>query len=109
MFAENKGHTILPVYSSVDFGPLYWVASKNDTGMQMKLANYGEDSHTLNISIPDTRSGVLEMLSGGQYQGNVPHDIRIEPERQDIQSKSGDGGVYEIKMPPWGVAVLGVE
>lgn len=109
MFAENKGHTTLPMYSSVDFGPLYWVASKNDTHMQMKIVNYGEDQHSLNISMPDTRSGVLVVLTGGQYQGNTPHNIRILPETQDIQSTSEDGGVYDVEIAPWSVAVLGTE
>ena len=109
MFAENRGHTILPMYSSVDFGPLYWVASKNDTNMQMKLVNYGEDTHQLNISMPDTRSGVLEILSGGQYQGNTPHNVGIVPTRQEIKSTNENGGVYEVEIPPWSVAVLAAE
>ena len=74
--------------------------------MQMKLVNYGDDSQSVNVSMPNTRSGVLEVLSGGQYQGNTPHEVRIAPDRQDIGSKSSSGGVYEFKMPGWSVAVL---
>lgn len=109
MFAENRGHTTLPMYSSVNFGPLYWVATRNDTSMQTKLVNYGEDSHSLNISMPNTRSGQLLMISGGQDQGNTPHNVGIVPSSQDVQSSADDGGVYAVEMPPWSVAVLAAE
>lgn len=109
MFAENRGDTILPVYSSADFGPLYWVATKNNTNMQMKLVNYGEDTHSLNISMPDTRAGTLQMLSGGQYQGNTPHNVGIVPSTQDVKSSVDDGGLYDVEMPPWSIAILAVK
>lgn len=106
MFAENKGTTILPVTSSTGFGPLYWVASKNETNTQMKLANYGEDPQTINVNIPDTSSGTLETLSGGQYEGNRPHDVTIVPQRHGVSSSSGN---YTVELPPWGIAILAVK
>lgn len=105
MFAENKGTTILPVSSTTGFGPLYWVASKNDTSTHVKLANYGADPQTVKVSIPDTSSGVLKMLSGPQFEGNRPHDVRIVPQRHGV---SGPAGNYTVAMPPWGVAILAV-
>lgn len=105
MWAENKGTTILPVSSTTGFGPLYWVASKNETTMQVKLANYGVEPQTVNVNIPGTSSGILETLSGGQYEGNRPHDITIVPQRHGLSSSSGN---YTVDMPPWGIAILAV-
>lgn len=105
MFAENKGTTILPVSSTTGFGPLYWVASKNDTSTHVKLANYGADPQTVKVSIPDTSSGALETLSGPQLEGNRPHDVRIVPQRHEV---NGPAGNYTVVMPPWGVAILAV-
>lgn len=109
MFAENRGHTILPMYSSADFGPLYWVASRNDTNMQAKLVNYGDEAYSVNISMPNTRQGKLLMLSGGQYQGNTPHNVGIVPSTQDIKSSADDGGVYDVELPAWSVAILATD
>ena len=105
MFAESKGTTILPVSSSTGFGPLYWVASKNDTNLHVKLANYGSSPQKVNVSIPDTSSGTLEMLSGGRFQGNHPHDVKIVPRRHEVKGSSGS---YLVQMPPWAVAILAV-
>lgn len=105
MFAENKGTTILPVSSITGFGPLYWVASTNDTNLHVKLANYGSNRQTVNVSIPDTSSGTLEMLSGGQFQGNRPYDVKIVPKRREVKGSSGN---YLVSMPPWAVAILAV-
>lgn len=105
MFAENQGTTILPVSSTAGFGPLYWVASKNDTNLHVKLANYGSSPQKVNVSIPDTSTGTLEMLSGGRFQGNRPHEVGIAPQRQEV---TGSSGSYLVDMPPWAVAILAV-
>lgn len=105
MFASNKGDTILPVQSSLDFGPLYWVASKTGSKYYVKLANYGPDEQNVTVSIPDTHSGRLEMLTGGQFQGNKPHDITIQTVTSEVQ---GDGGKYTVSMMPWAIAALAV-
>lgn len=107
MFAGNKGTSVLPVNSTKDFGPVYWVASRNETTIHLKLANYGADNQTVIANIPDTRSGTLEMLAGSQFAGNKPGDIKIVPKRERIVSK-GNSGNYTVEMPAWGVAVLAV-
>lgn len=106
MFATNKGDTILPVTSSGEFGPVYWVASKKDSKYFVKLANYGSVLQSVTINIPGTQKGKLEMLSGGQYQGNKPHDVTIQTVTTDV-SNSTPGG-YLVQMDPWSVAVLAV-
>ncbi|KAJ5175314.1 uncharacterized protein N7482_001191 [Penicillium canariense] len=105
MFASNKGDTILPVNSSSDFGPLYWVASKTNSTYYVKLANYGADEQNVTVSIPDTNSGRLEMLAGSQLQGNRPHDISIQTVITKVQNDSGN---YTVNMAPWAVAALAV-
>jgi alpha-N-arabinofuranosidase len=105
MFASNKGDTILPVKSSSDFGPLYWVASRTDSQYYVKLANYGPDEQNVTISIPDTQSGRLSMLAGTQYQGNLPHNITVQTVTSEVK---GDGGKYTVTMTAWAIAVLAV-
>lgn len=103
MFASNKGDTILPVKSSSEFGPLYWVASRTGSQYFVKLANYGSDEQNVTVSIPDTHAGRLEMLAGTQFQGNLPHNMQIQTVTSPVQ---GDGGKYTVTMTPWAIAVL---
>jgi alpha-N-arabinofuranosidase len=103
MFSSNKGNTVLPVNSTTDFGPLYWVATKTDSNYYMKLANYGPDEQNVTVSIPKTDSGRLEMLSGPQNDGNQPYNVTVLPVTTKLK---GDHGNFSITMPPWAVAVL---
>lgn len=103
MFASNKGDTILPVKSSSEFGPLYWVASRTGSQYFVKLANYGPDEQNVTVSIPDTHAGRLEMLAGTQFQGNQPHNMQVQTVTSPVQ---GDGGKYTVTMTPWAIAVL---
>ncbi|KAJ5891747.1 uncharacterized protein N7473_007975 [Penicillium subrubescens] len=103
MFASNKGDTILPVKTSSEFGPLYWVASRTGSQYFVKLANYGPDEQNVTVSIPDTHAGRLEMLAGTQFQGNQPHNIAVQTVTSTVQ---GDGGKYTVTMTPWAIAVL---
>ncbi|KAJ5604899.1 hypothetical protein N7510_010053 [Penicillium lagena] len=103
MFASNKGHTVLPVTSSSDFGPLYWVASKSDSENYVKLANYGPDNQTVQVSVPGTRTGRLEMLAGEQLESNKPQDVTVQAVNQSVFNAQGN---YAVNMPPWAVAVL---
>lgn len=105
MFATNKGDTILPVQSSTKFGPVYWVASKKDSQYFVKLANYGSVLQSVTVNVAGTAKGKIEMLAGGQYQGNKPHDMRIEPVTTNVNSTDGS---YLVEMEPWSVAVLAV-
>lgn len=103
MFSSNKGNTVLPVNSTADFGPLYWVATKTDSKYYMKLANYGPDEQNVTVSIPKTESGRLEMLAGAQNEGNQPFNVTVMPVTTKLK---GDHGNYSVTMAPWAVAVL---
>ncbi|KAJ5408957.1 hypothetical protein N7509_002840 [Penicillium cosmopolitanum] len=85
MFASNKGDTVLPVNSSAEFGPLYWVATKADTQYYVKLANYGPDEQNVTVKIPKTDSGKLKMLSGSRYEGNQPYSVNVKTEHAEIE------------------------
>ena len=101
----NKGDTILPVESSADFGPLYWVASKTDSKYYLKLANYGTDHQSVKVSIPGTKSGRLEILAGPRYQGDTPYHAQIQTVTTSVFNPQGN---YSIQMEPWAIAVLAV-
>lgn len=103
MFSSNKGNTVLPVNSTADFGPLYWVATKTDSTYYVKLANYAPDEQNVTVSIPKTESGRLEMLAGSQNEGNQPYNVTLLPVTTKLK---GDQGNYSVTMGPWGVAVL---
>lgn len=105
MFATNKGDTVLPISSSTGFGPLYWVATKTDSKYYVKLANYGSASKKVHVSVPGTEKGKLEMLSGPEYHGNTPMNVKIETVTTDVSDANGK---YTIHMEPWAVAVLAV-
>ncbi|CAG8208477.1 unnamed protein product [Penicillium olsonii] len=105
MFMTNKGDTILPVESSADFGPLYWVASKTDSKYYLKLANYGTDHQSVKVSIPGTKSGRLEILAGPRYQGDTPYHAQIQTVTTSVFNPQGN---YSIQMEPWAIAVLAV-
>lgn len=103
MFMSNKGDTILPVHSSAGFGPLYWVASKTDSTYYLKLANYGTHRQAVQVSIPGTKSGRLEMLAGPRYQGDTPFNVQIQTGTTGVFNPQGN---YSIDLDPWAVAVL---
>lgn len=103
MFSTNRGSTILPVNTTNPFGPLYWGASKNDESYIVKLANYGDEEQTITITVPETMSGTLHKLEGPKETANLPHDVQILPQKQEVDNPDG---IYEVKMAAWGVAVL---
>ncbi|KAL4736549.1 Arabinosidase A [Aspergillus similis] len=103
MFSTNQGSTVHRVRSTTGFGPLYWVATSNETAYQVKLANYGAANQTVNIRVPGVGKGVLEMISGPRDASNLPGNVKIVPVLRDI--RAGREG-YTVLMPPWGVAVL---
>ncbi|KAL4809877.1 glycoside hydrolase superfamily [Aspergillus unguis] len=108
MFSNNQGNTVHPVNSTADFGPLYWVATSNETAWQIKLANYGMQNETVNIRVPDMGvqmgTGKLEMISGPSDASNLPFNVTVTPTMSDVTLSMADG--YTVVMPPWGVAVL---
>lgn len=105
MFATNHGTKTHPVKSDSDFGPIYWVASSNDTHYQIKLANYNPEKHTVNVQVPGAKkeTGSLEMLAGEENASNQPHSIVVTPTVHEI--RNGSEG-FTVRMPPYGVAVL---
>ena len=105
MFMSNKGDTILPVDSTADFGPLYWVASKTNSTYYLKMANYGTDPQTVKVSIPGTKSGRLEMLAGPRYQGDTPYNAQIQTVTTSVFNPQGN---YTVTMEPWAIAALAV-
>lgn len=105
MFASNKGNTVLPVNSTSNFGPVYWVASKTDSQYYLKLANYGSEDVNVTAIIPNTTNGRLEMLAGSRLQSNLPHDVTLQTVTTNIHDVQGN---YSVVMPPWAVAVLAV-
>ncbi|GAT21099.1 LOW QUALITY PROTEIN: alpha-L-arabinofuranosidase E [Aspergillus luchuensis] len=105
MFSTNRGSTVLPVNTTADFDPLYWVASVSDEGTYyVKLANYGSSSQNVTVNIEGTTSGQLQLLSGGETVSNYPHDVSITTQTSTV---SGSGS-YTVDMPAWAVAVLAV-
>ncbi|OQD82682.1 hypothetical protein PENANT_c020G11509 [Penicillium antarcticum] len=103
LFASNKGDTIVPVDSTADFGPVYWVASRTGSKAYLKLANYGKDQQTVQVRIPGTKTGKLEMLSSPKYHGNTPFNVQAQTVTTSVFSPSGH---YSINMDPWAVAAL---
>ncbi|KAL2825044.1 glycoside hydrolase superfamily [Aspergillus cavernicola] len=103
MFATNRGNTVHPVNSTAGFGPVYWGATSHDSIYQVKMANYGEESRVVNVRVPGTRAGRLEMLSGPRDVSNLPHNVNIMPAVRDI---NGSDEVYTVHMAAWAVAVL---
>ncbi|KAL4995142.1 glycoside hydrolase superfamily [Aspergillus recurvatus] len=103
MFSTNQGSTVHRVRSTASFGPLYWVATSNETSYQVKLANYGAANQTVNIRVPGVGRGVLEMIFGPKDASNLPGKVKIVPVLSDI--RAGREG-YTVHIPPWGVAVL---
>ncbi|KAJ3103306.1 hypothetical protein HK100_004229 [Physocladia obscura] len=111
MFANSKGDTILPVSSSVGFGPLYWVASSTVFGKYyVKLANYGTTAVNVTVNIP-TASNVqdaanLESFTGAADAINQPLDVIISPVSTTVIGSAAGG--WSFLLPGYGVGVLTV-
>ncbi|RAH78090.1 glycoside hydrolase [Aspergillus japonicus CBS 114.51] len=105
LFSTNRGTTILPVTSSADFGPVYWVASvSEDKVYYVKLANYGSTAQNVTVNVAGTTTGSLELLSGGELVSNYPHDVSITPTTSTVSGR----GSFTVNLPAWAVAVLAV-
>ncbi|OJD17876.1 hypothetical protein AJ78_02048 [Emergomyces pasteurianus Ep9510] len=110
LFSMYRGHTILDVQSSSPFGPIYWVASKSDTGYIVKLANYSLDKHKITISFDDDNidcTSSVHIVNGPPEASNVYHSIKVIPSKFDT-SLNADGK-YELELPAWGAGVLVVK
>ncbi|KAK2804244.1 hypothetical protein FQN51_002333 [Onygenales sp. PD_10] len=108
IFSIFRGHTILKVETDRPFGPVYWVASKSNTGYIVKLANYSGDEQSITIIFDDDldgNSGVLHVVSGLPDSRNVYGDIQVTPSQEDVDN---DGGKFEVVLPGWSVGVLAI-
>lgn len=97
---------MLPVKTSTTFGPLYWVATKDGSRYYVKLANYGTDEQNVTITIPETKSGRLEILAGSRFEANTPYSVTVKTNHTEVENVQGN---YTVTMPPWAVAVLAAE
>jgi len=111
MFSTARGSTILPVTSSVGFGPLYWVAGSTSSGTYyVKIANYGTTTESITVTIPKatglSASANLQILTGASTAENQPLDVLVQPVSSTVTG-SATGG-WTFSLPGYGVAVLTV-
>jgi len=109
LFSANRGSTILPVSADTGFGPVYWVASRNDATGQffVKLANYGASAQALAVTVPGAAAGTWTVLTGPSASAiNVNRDAVVVPVAHAI---AGSAGVFAFTMPAWSVVVLAVK
>jgi len=111
LFSAHRGSTILPVTSSVGFGPLYWVASTTGSGTYyVKIANYGTTTESVTVEIPGatgaSSSAGLVTLTGGSTTSNYPLDVTVEPVSSTVSGSASGGWTFNV--PGYGVAVLTV-
>jgi alpha-N-arabinofuranosidase len=111
LFSTHRGSTILPVTSSVGFGPLYWVASSTDDGTYyVKIANYGTTTESVTVEIPDatgaSSTAELVILTGASTASNYPLDVTVQPVTSTVTGSASGG--WTFNLPGYGVAVLTV-
>jgi alpha-N-arabinofuranosidase len=111
LFSSHRGSTILPVSSTSDFGPLYWVASSTTTGTcYVKLANYGNTTESVTVTVPGATSASatadLTVLTGPSTGSNYPNNVTITPSSSSVTGSASGG--WTFSLPGYGVAVLTV-
>ncbi|KAJ3206431.1 hypothetical protein HDU82_004519 [Entophlyctis luteolus] len=111
MFANSKGDTILPVSSTANFGPLYWVASSTTAGTYyVKLANYGTTTYNVTVEIPTAVNvqsvASLEILTGSATESNYPLSVSVVPVSSTVTGSPASG--WSFSLPGYGVGVLTV-
>lgn len=94
LFATNFGSETVEVTGDVAYGPLYWAATKNDSGtFFIKIVNYGGDSSTtVTVLVPGkTNVATLKTLSApDMYSTNTLGDTQsIWTETQISVSEGG--------------------
>lgn len=106
MFASNRGDTILPVTSDTGFGPVYWVASSaSSTGKTfVKLANYGDEAATVDVTIAGATAGQLTQMSGESTESNYSGQENVVSSVAEA-SLIGNG-TFSLQLPAWSVSVL---
>ncbi|OAX84665.1 hypothetical protein ACJ72_00957 [Emergomyces africanus] len=107
LFSVYRGHTILDVRSESPFGPIYWVASKSDTGYIVKLANYSLDKHNITITFDDDNidcTSSVHIVNGPPEASNVHGSIKVTP--STFNTSLDADGKFEFEFPAWGAGVL---
>ncbi|RAL65887.1 hypothetical protein DID88_005550 [Monilinia fructigena] len=111
LFSVYRGNTILPVNSSVGFGPLYWVASSTTTGSYyVKLANYGTTTERVTVKIPDAIKASAEArlitFTGPATASNYPLNVTLQPVASIITGSATEGWTFDVAG--YGIAVISV-
>ena len=110
LFSKARGDTILPVTSTVNFGPLYWVASSTTSGTYyVKIANYGTTTESVTIKIPGASlntTASVQILTGASTASNYPLDVTIQPTTSSVTGSASGG--YTFSLAGYGVAVFTV-
>ncbi|PYI15696.1 Arabinosidase A [Aspergillus violaceofuscus CBS 115571] len=107
LFSENRGSTIKEVTSDSGFGPVYWVASNSGDTYYVKLANYGEKSESVSVTVPGAKAGTLSLVSDSDPDAantDLEQNLVVPYENQ-VKSSNG---TFTFTMPAWGVGVLAV-
>lgn len=93
-----------PVTSDSPFGPVYWVASSAGDTYYMKMANYGQDSQDVTVSIPGISSGTLTIVADNDPNAfNSNTQTLVTPSQSDL---TANNGAFTLTLPAWSVAVL---
>ena len=104
MFSVNRGDTIKQVTSDSPFGPVYWVASSASDTYYMKMANYGQDSQDVSVSIPGMTTGTLTIVADNDPNAfNSDTQTLVTPSQSDM---TANNGAFTLTLPAWSVAVL---
>lgn len=90
--------------SDTAFGPVYWVASVDESTYYVKMANYGSTEESVATNIEGAKSGTLQLLSGGELDSDYSHNVTITPQKSEV---SGSGS-FNVTLPAWAVVVLAV-
>ncbi|KAI9642031.1 hypothetical protein NHQ30_009902 [Ciborinia camelliae] len=111
IFSVHRGDTILPVTSSVGFGPLYWVASRTTAGLYyVKIANYGTSSQNVTVTIPGATSASaganLVTFTGAATASNYPLDVTLLPVTTTVNGNASAGWTFTVAS--YGIAVITV-
>ena len=111
LFSTARGSTILPVTSTSNFGPLYWVASSTTSGTYyVKLANYGTTTQSVTVKIPNatvaSATANLKTLTGASTQSNYPFNVTVLPVSSSVTGSASGGWTFNV--PGYRVAILTV-
>ncbi|RJE25215.1 alpha-N-arabinofuranosidase A [Aspergillus sclerotialis] len=112
LFSHNHITTTLPTKSSVDFGPLYYIAGKDeDTNSHIfKAAVYNSTAEVpVSLSFDGVKSGStaqLTVLTAPDAYSMNEVGQRDLVDRRVEQITAGEKGVFEFELPDLSVAVL---